>query len=64
MALDGLEQWIKSSYPDGHKVHFVRYADDFIVTCENKELLETHIKPAIENSSGHVAYNYHRKRQR
>ena len=48
MALDGLEQWIKSSCPDGHKVHFVRYADDFIVTCENKELLETHIKPAIE----------------
>lgn len=49
MALDGLEQRIKSVCPKrDQKVSFVRYADDFIVTCADKELIETHIKPAIE----------------
>lgn len=48
MALDGLEARIKSVCPTGHKVHFVRYADDFIVTCDERELIETHITPAIE----------------
>ena len=28
-------------------VHLVRYADDFIVTCKDKSLLELKIKPAI-----------------
>ncbi|MBU1249477.1 MAG: hypothetical protein KKB70_12305 [Proteobacteria bacterium] len=30
-----------------HQVHFVRYADDFIVTSNSKEVLENKIKPAI-----------------
>ena len=31
-----------------YQVHFVRYADDFIVTCNSKDVLENQIKPAIE----------------
>lgn len=29
-------------------IHFIRYADDFIVTCDNRHTLETIIKPTIE----------------
>jgi len=55
MVLDGLERTIKSKYHkrkiNGRayfpKVNFVRYADDFIVTGDSKELLENGIKPII-----------------
>lgn len=44
MTLDGLEQFIgtqfKSKYQNPHKVHFIRYADDFVVTAKDKETLE------------------------
>jgi RNA-directed DNA polymerase len=45
MALDGLEKELKSFR--GCKVNFVRYADDFIVTGNSKELLEQEVKPVI-----------------
>jgi len=45
MTLDGLEKELKPFRR--HKVHFVRYADDFIVTGSSKELLENTVKPAI-----------------
>ena len=45
MALDGLEKELKSFR--GRKVNFVRYADDFIVTGNSKELLEQEVKPVI-----------------
>lgn len=56
MVLDGLEKTIlvkyhrkwtngKDYYP---KVNFVRYADDFIVTGESKELLEDGILPIVK----------------
>jgi len=45
ITLDGLEKELKPFR--GHKVHFVRYADDFIVTGDSKELLEQEIKPVI-----------------
>lgn len=61
MALGGLERVIdiagriikytKTGEKSNNKyqVHFVRYADDFIVTCNNnKYILENQIKPAIE----------------
>jgi RNA-directed DNA polymerase len=35
------------------KVHLIRYADDFIVTASNKEILETRIKPLIEKFLDH-----------
>jgi RNA-directed DNA polymerase len=57
MVLDDLEKVIllkacPKHYHDGsmnnpHKIHFIRYADDFIVTCANCEYLEREIKPMI-----------------
>ena len=59
MVLDGLEKEINqkvcpSQYRNGRwynplKVHFVRYADDFVVTCANLSYLEEEIKPLIGN---------------
>jgi RNA-directed DNA polymerase len=48
MTLDGLETILKSISVKSDKVHLVRYADDFIVTANSKELLIEKIKPAIE----------------
>jgi len=45
IALDGLEKALKSF--KGKKVNFIRYADDFIVTGNSKELLEQEVKPII-----------------
>ena len=36
------------SVPRRSRVNFIRYADDFIVTGKSKRLLETKVKPAIE----------------
>lgn len=48
MALDGLERLVQSISSQSDKVNFVRYADDFIITGNSKELVEGKIKPAIE----------------
>lgn len=51
MTLDGMEQMILAKYwankkgvvnvrHNSHKVHIVRFADDFVVTANNKEALE------------------------
>lgn len=53
MAIDkaaGVKHWGRSEpkrriNPD--YVHLIRYADDFVVTCKDKTLLEDKIKPAI-----------------
>ncbi len=47
LALDGMEQAVKAVARRGDKVNFVRYADDFIVTGANRELLEQKVKPAL-----------------
>lgn len=56
MTLDGLEGLLKQKLPTRKKVNgqtqfnkmnFVRYADDFIVTGESKEFLETAVLPII-----------------
>ena len=39
MALDGMELLLKERIP-GHKVHLIRFADDFVVTTESKEIAE------------------------
>jgi RNA-directed DNA polymerase len=49
IALDGLEKLILSVAEEGDKVHFVRYADDFICTARSKEILENKVQPAIIN---------------
>lgn len=59
MTLDGLEAAIDKDFgikirPDGcrknnpHKIHLIRYADDFVVTATDKETLENKVKPVIE----------------
>ncbi|MCK9220920.1 MAG: group II intron reverse transcriptase/maturase [Bacteroidales bacterium] len=59
MTLDGLESCIDKAFgiiirPDGcrknnhFKIHLIRYADDFIVTASEKEILENKVKPLIE----------------
>ncbi|MDO8888661.1 MAG: group II intron reverse transcriptase/maturase [Hydrogenophaga sp.] len=56
LALDGLETKLRRFLTDSMgvaglkkaKVNLVRYADDFVVTGESKELLETVVKPWVE----------------
>ena len=48
MALDGLEALLASNFTRKDKIHFVRYADDFIVTGNTKEILETRVQPLVE----------------
>ena len=54
LALDGLEDAVRSALGPSTatrksaKAHVVRYADDFIVTGVNRELLELRVKPAVE----------------
>ena len=40
LTLDGMERVLKDALPRRAKVNFIRYADDFIVTADSKELLE------------------------
>ncbi len=57
MALDGLQPLLAKHFPrekwkDGKKwspkVNLVRYADDFIITGDSKELLENEVRPLVE----------------
>jgi len=48
MTLDGIERLIKQKVRR-EKVHFVRYADDFIISGESKEILEKEVRPPVEN---------------
>jgi RNA-directed DNA polymerase len=49
LTLDGLERYLHQEIPNrkGGKLNFVRYADDFIVTGENEEMLKSQILPVI-----------------
>jgi RNA-directed DNA polymerase len=47
MTLDGLEAELKK-FRKQDKVHMVRYADDFIITGNSKELLENEVRPLVE----------------
>ena len=46
LALDGMEPAVEAMGRRGDKVHFVRYADDLIVTGANRQLLEQKVTPA------------------
>ena len=57
LTLDGLEKRLSEHFPrekwkDGKiwrpKVNLVRYADDFIITGDSKELLENEVRPLVE----------------
>jgi len=54
LALDGMEARLREIFPkprgnhsQPERVYFVRYADDFLVTCNSQELLEEKVKPAV-----------------
>ena len=45
---DGKYHWTTPS-PPNRQVNFIRYADDFIVTCNSRQVIEEEIKPMIRN---------------
>jgi RNA-directed DNA polymerase len=47
-TLDGLEATVKGMFGYRPKVHLIRYADDFVVVAETKDILEGTVKPAIQ----------------
>jgi RNA-directed DNA polymerase len=60
VALDGMERLFGCEWPDGrprspaHRkgidkgISLIRYADDFVVTAPTRDVLETYVKPRIE----------------
>ena len=57
LALDGLEHRLREAFPclgkgsergRAAQVHLIRYADDFIITGNSRELLETRVRPIVE----------------
>ena len=48
MTLDGLESTIKRAAPKKAKVNVIRYADDFVITAETREVLQDKVIPAIQ----------------
>ncbi len=53
LALDGLESRLRDAFPKrtGNrrhcKVNFARYADDFVITGDTKEVLESEVRPLV-----------------
>ena len=49
MVLDGLEKEINKKFPrwKNKKVNFIRYADDFVITAINKEIITGEIIPLV-----------------
>ncbi len=47
-TLDGMEATVKGLFGRRPKVHVIRYADDFVVVAETKEILEETVKPALQ----------------
>jgi RNA-directed DNA polymerase len=54
LALDGLESLLAEQFCSHsrqaarNKVHLVRYADDFVITGSSQQLLETQVKPLLQ----------------
>lgn len=50
MALDGLEALLHQTFPSkyGHKVHLVRYADDFVISGATREILHQQVMPLVQ----------------
>ena len=61
MTLDGLEAELKK-FRRQDKVHMVRYADDFIITGNSKELLESEVKPRLKSFSQQGDWNSLRRK--
>jgi RNA-directed DNA polymerase len=48
LTLDGLEMLLKGRFTPADKVHFIRFADDIVITGKSQGLLETRVKPLVE----------------
>jgi RNA-directed DNA polymerase len=48
MVLDGLEAMLKTRFKN-QKINVIRFADDFVITGKSKNLLETEVKPLVED---------------
>jgi len=48
VALDGMQALLADNFNRKDKIHFVRYADDFIITGSSREILKDRVKPMIE----------------
>lgn len=48
LTLNGLEQILKDRFKGKAKINLIRYADDFVITGNSKELLENEVKPLVE----------------
>jgi RNA-directed DNA polymerase len=53
MALDGLQRALEERFPrekggNRHQVYLIRYADDFVVTGDSQETLESEVRPIVE----------------
>jgi len=51
LTMDGLEKLIYKRFPTwrlGHKVNFIRYADDFVITAASRQIIEDEIAPLVE----------------
>jgi RNA-directed DNA polymerase len=71
MALDSLESVLVKRFGNkGTKkrkqsgVHVIRYADDFVVTGKTKEILETEVKPLVEDFLSHRGLKLSAKKTR
>ncbi len=49
IALDGLEDTILALGKQKDKLHFIRYADDWICTASSREILEEKVLPTVAN---------------
>jgi RNA-directed DNA polymerase len=48
ITLSGLEQAVKAATSTRDKAHVSIYADDFIITAANEQIIENKVKPAVE----------------
>jgi RNA-directed DNA polymerase len=49
LTLNGLERTLKERFSKSERIHCIRFADDILVTGKTRELLETEVKPLIED---------------
>jgi len=48
VALDGMQALLADNFGRKDKIHFIRYADDFIITGCSQEILRDRVQPLIE----------------
>lgn len=62
MSLSGLETVLKKRFKEGTKVNKITYADDFIITGNSRELLDTQVRPLVEDFLQHRGLKLSKKK--